>query len=59
LVEAHVQELHRSRQARYAQPIITNERLAPRRRSASNLPASLARAIERLAGQPAPEAHAL
>jgi hypothetical protein len=58
LVQAHVQELHRSRQARITQPITTNERMAERGRNAAKLPAYLARAIERLVGHTAPEAPA-
>jgi hypothetical protein len=58
LVQAHIQELHRSRQARNAQPITTNERIAARHRTAAKLPAYLARAIERFVDQSAPEAYA-
>jgi hypothetical protein len=58
LIQAHIQELHRFRQTRHAQPITTNERIAARHRNAAKLPAYLARAIERLAGQPVPEAYA-
>lgn len=58
LVQTHLQELHRSRQRWSAQPIATNERIAARHRNAAKLPAYVARAIERLAGHAAPEAHA-
>ena len=38
LVQAHLQELHRSRQ-RWSAPIATNERIAARHRNAAKLPA--------------------
>jgi hypothetical protein len=59
MLQAHIQELHRARQSCSLQPITTNERIAARHRNAAKLPARLARAIERLAGEPAaPEAYA-
>ena len=58
LVQDHIQELHRSRQRRSAQPITTNERIAARHRNAAKLSARLARASERVVGHPAPEAYA-
>ena len=58
LAQDHIQELHRSRQARTAQPITTNERIAARHRHATKLSAYLARALERFVGHPAPEAYA-
>lgn len=59
LVQAHIQELQRSRRMSSAQPITTNERIAARHRNAAQLSAYLARAIERFAGHPAPEAYAV
>lgn len=59
LVQARIQELHRSRQVSSAKPITTNERIAARHRHATKLPAHLARAIERFVGQSAPEAYAV
>ena len=58
LVQAHIQDLHHSRQTWNAQPITTNERIAARTRNAAKLPACLVRAIERFAGHGAPEAYA-
>lgn len=58
LVQDHIQDLHRSRQTRSTQPIITNERIAARHRYAAKLSAYLARTIERFGGHPAPEAYA-
>jgi hypothetical protein len=58
LVQAHIQELNRSRQPRSAQAITTNDPTATRHRHAVKLPAHLARAIERLVGHPGPEAPA-
>ena len=56
--QAHIQDLHRSRQTRSTQPIITNERIAARHRNAAKLSACLKRAIERFVGHPAAEAYA-
>jgi hypothetical protein len=58
LVQDHIQELHRSRQTRSAQPITTNERIAARHRNAAKPSTCLTRAIERFVGHPAPEAYA-
>jgi hypothetical protein len=58
-VQAHIEELHRSRQTRNTQPITTNELIAARHRNAVKLPVYLARAIERFVGQSAPEAYAV
>ena len=58
LVQARIQDLHRSRQTRSTQPIITNERIAARHRYAAKLSAYLEHAIERFVGHPAPEAYA-
>jgi len=58
LVQDHIQELHRSRQTRSAQPITTNERIAARHRHAAKPSACLIRAIERFAGHRAREAYA-
>jgi hypothetical protein len=58
MVQAHIQELRRSRPRCSAQPISTNERTAARHRDAAKTPARVARAIERFVGHPAPEAYA-
>jgi hypothetical protein len=58
LVQDHIQDLHRSRQTRSTQPIITNERIAARLRQAAKLSAYLERTVERFVGHPAPEAYA-
>jgi hypothetical protein len=58
LVQAHIEELHRSRQTRNAQPITTNARIAARNPHAAKLSAYLSRSIERFVGHPAPEAYA-
>ena len=59
LVQAHIQELHRSRQTWSTQPITTNDRAATRHRNAAQLSAYLARAIERFGGHPGREAPAI
>ena len=58
LVQAHIEDLHRSHRTRNAQPITTNERIAARHRNSVKLPAYLARAIERSIGHPVPEKYA-
>jgi hypothetical protein len=58
LVQAHIQELHRSRQAWSTQPITTNERIAARYRNTAQLSAYLLRTIEHLVGHPDPAAPA-
>jgi hypothetical protein len=58
LVQAHIQELHRSRQKRSTQPITTSDRTATRHRNAVKLSAYIARAFERSVGHPGPEAPA-
>jgi hypothetical protein len=58
LVQVHIQELHRARQTRSAQPITTKDRTATRRRNAVTLSAYLSRAIERFVGHVTPEAPA-
>ena len=59
LVEARVEELHRSRGAAGMKPIATTDRIATRRRNAAKLCAYLARAIERFVGHPGPGAPAI
>jgi hypothetical protein len=59
LVQAHVQELHRSRRALSTKPIATTGRIVNRRRSAAKLASYLASAIERFVGHPGPEAPAI
>jgi hypothetical protein len=58
LVQAHVQELHRSRQTWRAQPFTTNDRTAIGRRHRLQLSSYLSRAIGRFVGHVAPEAPA-
>jgi hypothetical protein len=58
LVQANIQELHRSGQTRSARPITTSDPTATHQRNATKLSAFLARAIERLVGRPGPEAPA-
>jgi len=58
LLQAHVQERHRSGPKRSTQPITTNGRTATRHRTAAKFFAHLARAIERIVGFSGPEAPA-
>jgi hypothetical protein len=58
LVQAHIQELHRSRGARRARPVTAEDRKVTRHPHAARLSAYLARTVERFAGHGAPEAPA-
>jgi hypothetical protein len=53
-VQAHVQELHRSRRTSSAKPITTTDRTVTRRRNTVKLSAYFARVIEHLVGHPGP-----
>ena len=59
LIQAHIQDLHRSRQTRSTQPITTSVRTATPHRHTPRVGAYLARAIERFVGHPGPEAPAI
>ena len=58
LLQAHIQERHRSGQTESTQPITTDDRTATRRRNATKFSAYLTGASERFVGYSAAEAPA-